>query len=1148
MFTQVIGRHVTILTLLMLLSAAYTSAQIATGAINGTVHDPSSAVIPDVAVTLHNDQTGVERIVRTDQVGIYFFNLVTPGVYTLSAAKNGFKTVERSGVDVIAAGSISFDFELSPGNVTTTVTVAANAAILDTQTSGLSTQILENQVEGAPLNGRNFTELLVTIPGASPINNGYTQTQHNYYGYPNFPVGEYTYPSFSGQENGTSLFFIDGVNNYADIYGGDAFNPIIDDITQMTVLRHTDDASSGQALGATVNLVTKGGTSQLHGAAWEFIRNDALDSKGPDVITPRTPLHQNQFGFNVGGPVIIPHLYNGRRHTFFFGSLEEFILHTAALNYYLVPTPAELSGDFSSFLAQTPPIQLYNPFTTEPDPNNPGEYLRDPIPGNQMQSLLDPNMAAYAKLMYPAPVTTPYPANVDNGVDTAPGIKDQVQYTYRLDETLSDKDSMFARYTKVRMLNTTPESGGIVGNSEQQDPFGYNLGVSYQHLFGSRGLMHLLFGRNLMDWKTFTHNSRIDSTTVNNYFPTALVCGFTVGGYGPSGCEQPALGIANFATGLVDTNDVSGGSDTWQFGGDASWVFGAHNLKWGASFTRAGVTSADSGSTTIGFNSAQTANLEAPADTGIAMASFLMGVPATINKASSATIGEPGTWVDGGYVQDTWKVTNHFTANLGLRYDVLFFGYTEENGLPNVTGNWDLTPGRADSGVYTLQRNPGLCSALGKAPCIPGTGLPEYVSVSTQKNGNLWHPRFNNFQPRIGLSYQLRRGTVLRASFGSVVDTWSWIVQQEQNGANQWPLLGNFGAVLNGITPSTPIENVTPPTNLPGPNPYSGFAWETDPYLKTPYSDQWNVGVQQQITPTTVATVDYVGSHDGNLDIGLVTNVGEIPGTFLTTAPFPYLIPNYYSETTGRSSYNALEVTVNHRVGHGLTLAANYTWSKTLDIGVDGNYPGATFIESYSIRNPYDINADKGPAGFGLPQIASVSWVYALPFRLGNRWADLAVHGWDFNGIFTAHSGQTYTVLLGADNAEIGTPMSGDRPDVIGNPKLAHPQRIAGGGGAVTWFNTAAFVAPPPLSHGDEGRNSYTGDPYTNFDLSGERSFPLGSEGRRLVFRVDAFNAANWYQYLSPGEAFSNTFGSTNFGAVTPSGNREVQGLLKFVY
>jgi hypothetical protein len=1116
------------LILIIAVSTVSLRAQVATGDINGTVRESTGAVVADATVTLKNAQTGVARTVQTNHDGIYVFPGVIPGTYNLEVAKAGFATVDRVGIPVIVGSSISFDFDLKLATAQSTVVVNAAATTLDTQTAGLSTELSETQMVDEPTNGRNFTSLLITVPGASPINEGQSAG-----GWSSQPTGSFSYPAFSGQNNYSTLFFIDGVNNYGGIYAGDNINPIIDDISEVDVLHHTDNAASGQVLGATVNVVTKGGTNNIHGSAWEFIRNDALDSKGPHVITPKTPLHQNQFGFNAGAPLVLP-FYNGRNRTFLFGSLERFQEDTANLLYYLVPTPAQLSGDFSSLLTQSVPVQLYNPFSTRPDPNNPGQYLRDPIPGNQMQSLVDQKAAALLAIEYPAPVQTPYAANVANGVDTSPNIHDQALYTLRVDETVSKTDSTFVRFTKIRTLTET--SAGMAGARIQQDPFGYNAGLNYQHLFGSKGVLHGLVGRNFLSQKDYAHDSRVDSATTNQYFNPAFACGFNSSatpGYGPQGCILPALAIPDYPSGSVtDEDSVNGVSDDWQFGGDISWVFGSHQIKGGVTFSTAGQTESAIGGAVFNYSAIQTANLESEASTGYGLASYLMGLPNQAVHTGSDTTALPGTWVDGGYVQDTWKVNDHFTVNLGLRYDVGKFGHTDEDGALSATGNFSMR-----DGDYTLQVNPGPCSMTKTAPCIPGGTLPAHVDVSNQPGGTIWHTQFKNVQPRIGLTYQITPKLVGHVGYGRMVDVWSNVIQHEVNITGGWPSVTSWSETPNQVQVTSTVENIAPATTVPGPNPYGQLGWYGDPEGKTPYSDQWNVGLQAQIAPSTVVTADYVGSHDGNLAIGTLNNVGTTPGSHGSDSPYPYMVPTFYTEYEGRSSYNALELTANHRIAQGLTFLVSYTWSKDLNLGADGD-----FFQGYNLRNPYNLNADKGPAGNNVPQNFSVSGVYQPPVHLDNRLLNQIVSGWILSGIISAHSGTPYTVTLGVDNAEIGTSEPEDRPDVVGKPKLSHP--IHNTDGSATWFNIGAFVAPPPLSHGDEGRNTLRSDPYTDVDASLARNFGIWENKLKLQFRIDSFNLGNFYQYGVP----DATYGTPNFGIAFPGGNRIFQGSIKVLY
>lgn len=1111
-----------VLLLPFLVAAAH--AQIASGSINGTVRESTGAVIPQATVELRNMQTGVVRTVETNGVGIYVFPDVLPGTYAITVKKSGFSSEERRSIPVTVALATSFDFTLKPATVNATVVVTSGATTLDTQTSGLSTEISETQVVDTPTNGRNFTALLITVPGASPINEGQSSG-----GWSTQPVGKFTYPAFSGQENYSTLFFIDGVNNYSGRYAGDNVDPIIDDISQIDVLHHTDNAASGQVLGATVNVATKGGTNDLHGAVWEFLRNDALDSKGPHVITPKTPLHQNQFGFDAGGPLVLP-FYNGRKRTFLFASLEEYRLHTANLAYYLVPTPEQYNGDFSALLHQAVPVQLYNPFSTRPDPNNPGKYLRDPIPNNQIQPYLDQKAVALAQKLFPAPAQTPFAPNVANGVDTSPNIRDQALYTLRVDENIGSSDSAFVRFTKKRQHNST--TTGLSGGRIQQNPYGYNAGLGYQHIFGSRGLLHALIGRNYMNQAVLAHDSRVDSASMPQYFDPAFACGYDVG-YGSDKCGLPAFGIPDYPTSATtDENSVFGVSNTWQYSGDVSWVFGAHQLKGGISFATAGVTDFANGGAVFNYSAIQTANLEAQAGTGYALASFFMGLPNQAVRTGSRTTSLPGTWNDGGYVQDTWKINDHLTANIGLRYDVGIFGYTRTNGQVDATGNFNMTTGN-----YTLQRNPGLCSTVGKAPCIPGTALPAHVDVSTQSNGRIWQTQYGNIQPRLGVIYQINRKLVAHAGYGKLVDIWSNIIQHEQNIAAQWPSTTSSGSTPNQITPDTLAENYKPPVSLPGPNPYGQLSWYTDPKGKTPYSDQWNVGIQQQVASDTVVTIDYVGAHDGHLALGDVTNVGRTPGSLGSDRPYPYFVPTFYTQFTGSSSYNALELTVNHRISNGLNFLVSYTWSKEMNVGADGD-----FFAGYGIRDPYHPELDRGRAGDNVPQNLSISGVYRPDFKLANRVVNQIVTGWSLGSIISAYSGKPFTVTLGVDNAEIGTSQPEDRPNVVGNPKLDHP--IHHPDGSVTWFKTSAFVAPPPLSHGDEGRNILSADPYTNIDLSLARDFPIWTENRKLQFRIDAFNVGNFYRYGVPTTVYS----SPNFGVARPSGNRILQGSAKILF
>ena len=391
------------LLLILILVIPHSASAQATATLNGVVRDSSGAVIPQATVTLQNTDTGTERESLSNDSGLYVFVSVPPGEYVLKVAKVGFTTATQAGLHVLVNQASTQDFTLGVGSTQQSVTVEASAVGLETANATLGTVVESKQVTDLPLNGRNFTQLLALTPGVSPVS-----VAQNSGGAQAAPIGSFVFPAVSGQSNRSNYFLLDGIDDTDQVFTTYAVAPILDDIQEFKVQSHSDEAQFGGVLGGIINVVSKSGTNKFHGAAWEFLRNTALDAKNP-LAAAASKLEQNQFGANFGGPVILP-FYNGRNKTFFFGSYEGFrraqpsgVSGGSSGAFYNVPTPAELSGDFSALLQGPNPIQLYNPFTTRPDPANPGSFIRDPFPNNNISSVLNPGAVTLAKAVFPAP-------------------------------------------------------------------------------------------------------------------------------------------------------------------------------------------------------------------------------------------------------------------------------------------------------------------------------------------------------------------------------------------------------------------------------------------------------------------------------------------------------------------------------------------------------------------------------------------------------------------------------------------------------------------------------------------------------------------------------------------------------------------------
>jgi hypothetical protein len=1131
----------------------------ATAAVNGTVRDSAGAVVTGATVVLHNRDTNLDRTATTNSVGAYVMPDVQPGNYDLKVTESGFGPIIKSGILLVVNQTATYDFALKAGAVNAVIEVQANPVALETSTAELGVAVVKEQVNDLPLNGRNFTQLLNLTPGVSTVN--VAQNSQASGGIWSNPVGTFSYPSVNGQSNRSNLFLLDGVNDQGSFGSTYAIPPIVDDIQEFKVQSHNDDASFGGVMGGVVNVVTKSGTSKFHGSGWEFIRNKAFDALNPLIQPSLQPnFQQNQFGATFGGPLPIPGEH--QKKTFFFLSYEGFRNHSGGNNPYNTPTAAQLAGDLTGI-----GTQIYNPFngglafmcdaTGNPLPA-PGGIQASGTPCDKIpSSMIDANMVSYAQKLFPTPNATPTASSPFNGVDTTKAITRQDEGSGRLDHQFSEHDTVWARYSSFRQPVTG--SGGFLGLLHDQVTDGYNLAVDYTHLFSSSMLAEFHFGRtsvNIDQGSQFANAGPSFGTQLFNQnfaggfrggvsmIPEVVIAGY-IGNTNPSG-----HGAAQ-----VDDTHVS---DIWEYGGDFTKTIGRHTFKAGANFASNNANALYLNSN-VQFTAANTANPNPALNTspgGNALASFLLGDPNNAGRRNVIETEHSG-FVDGFYAMDQWKVTSKLNVNFGLRYDLtLMPTYGDNKNANNFVGDMDFR-----NGTYILARNAPSCAQTNAAPCIPGGVLPAHVVVTPLGGTALFHTDYNDIQPRIGIAYQLFPNTVLRGGYGRFFDNWAAITQTAQNYEGTWPSLDQLGASnLNPVTAGAPTVKAEDPLNqgagapVTTGTPFTQSTWFADPYLKRPYADQWNFGVQQQVTSSAVLTANYVGSVGRRLDIGGAYNVAMAAGgnancptsTPNCGAPFPYIGPTAYDRSQGKSTYNALQVSLNGRQQHGLTYLISYTWSKSLDLGCSGFYG----VEGCSIQNPYNLQADKGPSATDLPQIFSAAWVYALPFGKGGKFSsgtpivNALIGGWNLNGVLSFNSGTPFDVGTSQDIAHTGNYNYGngygyERANLVGNP-------YPGNKTPNEWINTAAFAYPAPNTFGDLGRDSLRSDWNKNLDLSIFRQFPI-TERFRIEFRFETFNLTNTPVWAIP---VTNLDSTLLFGRVTHTANvpRQLQFGLKLYF
>ncbi len=1124
---------------------ATAQAGTAAAALNGTVRDPSGAAVPGATVTLINTSTGFKQTTVSNSTGNYSLVNISPGNYSATVSKEGFSAAKAPAFELAVNQTATINFDLKVGSANITVEVSAGAVQIETSTAELGAVIGTSEVNSLPLNGRNFTELLLLGPGVSPVNN--TENAGFGGGFFGNPTGTVVLPAINGQNNRSNMYLLDGINNYGSIRDTYAVQPTLDDVQEFKVQSHNDEAQFGQVLGGIVNVVTKSGSNQFHGDVWEFLRNDAMDAA--NYFHPnKTPLKQNQFGGAVGGPVILPD-YNGHNKTFFYVSYEGYRNHTASNSFFRTPTADQLGGDFSNLDSQG--IQLYNPFSNNGSTVQP--FMCDatgnplPAPGNIQaagtpcnkipSSMINPTMVYYAKTLFPAPVTVPgYPQW--NGVDTTPAIVRQDQVSVRFDQQIGTKDRIFARWTQAWEPITA--SGGFPGITGTTQDGNYNIAVNWTHTFGSSSVLELTFGRVSAQANHAGSWAHLPSDFYQN------------AGFAPNFYNHGDFGGPIVPSIYIGENYLSGGyyvgnlhyTNIWEYRGDYSKTIGRHNLRTGASLAYYGWEQPFYGSQN-NFDQSQTQDANFDANTGDAMASMVLGVPSYAEVDNVYSLLHGGKII-GTYFQDQWRVTDKLTLNLGLRYDLTINPRQgkSSNGS-DITGDFNFS-----NGTYILQKAAPACSATQGAPCIPGGTLPANVTIAS--NGKIQHDDYSNIQPRVGFAYRLTPRTVMHGGYGRFYDNWAGITENISNFTQLWPNVafvstpGGFnlfgpptGAANDPLNLGSGTGSIQPDATPFTPRNASPF---TDPNLKNGYSDQWNFGFQRELAPGAVTTINYVGSRNGRIATTITANAAPTPGGGV---PYPYIqFQAPYTKSISSTNYNALQISSQFKLHSGVASTLSYTWSKALTTGCDGYNSGCI------IQNPYNLGMDRGPAAHDLTHIFTGSFVLPLPFGAGKLFStgsgivNHIIGNWQLNGIVSLNSGPRYSIYTDNSISNIQNFNGAELANLVGNPHASGPGYTPN---KINPINPAAFANPATGTFGNSGRNTLRADWGRNLDLSLFRSFSI-SESKRFEFRAEAFNATNTPVMGTPDNFLPD--GPGFFGVVSYTANteRQLQMALKFYF
>jgi Carboxypeptidase regulatory-like domain/TonB dependent receptor len=1073
-------------------------AQVKTADVVGVVSDKGGAAIDGASVTIRNLDTEVEQSAKTEGGGNYVFTFLPPGRYSVRIEKSGFKTASVKEVTLAVGDRLKLDISLDVGEVKEVVTVGGEAPALQSQTSDLSTLIDSKAVQDLPVNSRNYVTLVQLAAGA----NFDTQDCCSYGGGPD----DRRTPSnvtVNAQDNAENNFQIDGMDNNERFVGTEVVKPSMDAIQEVRVESNLYTAELGRTGGAVVNVITKSGTNDFHGTAYEYFRNTIFDTT--NWLTKEVaPYRQNQFGGSLGGRII-------KNRAFFFADYEGYRNVQPTTFIGSVPTDAMRHGDFSDLLLPEnyingKPTQIFDPISGAPYPGN-----IIPQTGTATETGFD--TVGYNVLqLYPLATNSNRHLVSNNYARTASNILDSDTFDVKLDYHFSDTNSIFARYSFENVYADQPPGipigDGLVGGPGHQRTQGVQL--NFIHVFDPTWVMELRGGYSRYGLSSLSYNTgkelsdQVGLTGSNySYLSSGLAAFWPIDG------TDFYIGDDIYIPD-INTNNV------YQVEGDFTHILKSHSIKFGGELRRRQVFQNQSPYSRgyFEFLASQTGN---------GFATLLTGYPFQYAGGRLTELNTPDYQFNeaGLFLQDDWRARTWLTFNLGLRWD-----YYSPISSPNQISNFDPTTGKI---------------------LIAGQdGVSNSADVAKH---------WRNFAPRFGFAAQVSRKTVVRGGYGisffplpmlspgafrNAPFISSWIPTQYP-GPGPWRLEDGMPAVVP--------ESAASPT---GP--------QNDTAFNTPsqYAEQFNVTVQRELPAKLVASIGYVGNYgkhraesNWNLNINSPGN-GQSVYPLQTNGVAPNVTTVGWLGGFGSTRYDGMQATLARRFENGLGVVANYTWAHafdnfnqeptTLPNGSVNEYVMAWGNSHLDIRDHFTLTTN-----------------YELPFAKNSRGVTAVLaKGWEADLIAQAETGFPFTVtnVSGTVAIPLGAP-SADRADQISDPfnagpVMANPNpachtsfsqggiapnkiREIDGPPGTAWFNPCAFTQQPAGTWGDAGINSLYGPGYVDFDFGVSKLFPL-SERVKLQFTAQAFNLFNHPAFANP----VATLGSAGFAGF--------DGMASFLY
>src|ERR1035438_5384321 len=1083
--------------LLLVCLCVLVRAQTPIGTLEGQITDPDALPISNAEVSVHNTQTGLTRTIRSSRQGAFHFSDLPVGLYRLEVKAQGFAPYSASSIRVDIGQVVSWPVQLRIAGEHSVVNVSGEAVMVDTSPT-IGNVVSEKQVVDLPLNGRDLTQLGLLQPGVAPMTAGLAEAG-------GIARSGQAY-AVNGQRPESNNYLLDGASNVDSVNGGYALRTPVDAVNEFRILTLNAPAEYGDTSGATTSVVTKSGSNYLHGDVYDFFRNDAMDARN-FFAAETEPLHRNQYGATVGGPI-------RKDKDFFFFYYEGQRNSAGETQAAIVPTAAERTGDFSG---------LTDPSTGQPVPLI-NEFTGQPFPGNQIAPYMQSPIALLAENLYPLP-------NIGTNVfeSTQLGSNNYNQGGLRFDHYFGPSDQFFARYSTSSLSEFDPlpiAGAGVPG-------FPVTDAIVTNSITGS--WVHLISPQTVQTVRASVFRNVFLAGQAVNHAPASDL-GFQY---------QPTLALNQGVPYLIVSgyaslgNPITGPQNTYQndFQGSYSVAMtrGRHNLKFGADLTREQIN-ATLGIATNGFF------VIAPFPASDSFASFLLRQSVQFFQGGGDFNRGLRKWVAAGYAQDEFRLNSRLTLNFGLRYEV----NTPYVDIRNRMNAW--APG-VQSTIYPNAPEGLLFPG---DPVLPaGIAAVDYPEVMPRV-GIAWDPFGDNkavVRAGYGIFYDGFTNGVggpLQASISAL--PWTQAYQLPGPG---FDLANPYGGAA---TPFGSGNFVAPATVL---TVQSG--------MRPPYSQNWNLSIERALAKNYLLDVRYVGNKGTHLPRFIEANPSIYgPGVNANnnneireyTTCNSAGVCNYGSvgllADDSSSTYHALEVAFSRQYAHGLSFLASYWYSKSLDYistrNVAGSAPTLVAGENDLAQNPFDLRAEHGPSLFDATHRFVFSGTWALPsWRAAPRAAAFLTNGWQFNAISSLSTGTPFTVYDSADVSLQGSApeISGfysSRPDLISNPNAGQPHT------ANEWVSRAPFLQLNPQTQagqfGNEGRNVVRGPGIEDADVSLFKYFNI-DETRRVQFRAECFNLLNHPNFGLP----VNDLESPAFGQILQAGSpRLMQLAVKFLF